>query len=287
MYVDNKPEGGLIFNTWNIGTCYISSTQANGLIDTVFREYELTAQQAIKEFGIDNVSDRLRRTCETKPDTKHRFIHAIYPRDSKEVKGEEGRRLNKAMPFASVHLEVQAKHIVKEGGYNEFPCIVSRFRKLPDSFYGIGQMALALADARTCNDIVKLTLQSAELSLGGLWIAQNDGVINPHTLRIRPRSIITANSVESIKRLDTGQQVDLGLDLLNHFQAKIKRVLMSDQLTPIGSSPLTATEVTARVNTYRQQLRCCIWKTTSRMVTRIIRTCMGFMYEKWCVTPCP
>lgn len=79
MYVDNKPEGGLVFNTWNIGSCYISSTQANGLIDTVFREYELTAQQAIKEFGIENVSDRLKRISESKPDSKHRFIHAIYP----------------------------------------------------------------------------------------------------------------------------------------------------------------------------------------------------------------
>lgn len=287
MYADVNTTGGYVFNTWNIGSCYISSTKANGIIDTIYREYELTAEQAVNEFGIDSVSDKIKKSYDNKPDSKFTFIHAIYPRDPSLVKGDEGKRIDKSMPYASLHIEVQSKHVLKESGYEEFPCIVSRFKKLPESFYGIGQMALALSDAKTCNEIVKLTLQSAELSLGGLWIAQDDGVINPHTLRIRPRAVITANSVDSIKRLDTGQQVSLGLDLLSHFQAKIKRVLMSDQLTPIGSSPLTATEVTARVNTYRQQLGAVFGRLQAEYLHQLLERLWGLAMRSGVLPPAP
>lgn len=160
-----------------------------------------------------------------------------------------------SMPYASFTIEAQSKHILKESGFEEFPCVVSRFKKIPDSHYGLGMSSMVISDAKTANQIMKLSLQTAELNLGGLWIAQNDGNINPHTLRIRPNAIIAANTVDSIKRLDTGSaSVGLGLDFLQHFQAKIKRTLMSDQLTPQGSSPLTATEIQARVQVYRNQL---------------------------------
>ena len=45
LYVDtDREKGGYTFNTWSIGNCHISSSQANGLIDTVYREFELTAE---------------------------------------------------------------------------------------------------------------------------------------------------------------------------------------------------------------------------------------------------
>lgn len=257
LYVDtNRDKGGFTFNTWTIGNCYISSTQANGLIDTIYREFELSAEQIVSEFGIDNVSDKVRTALDKKPDQKFTLVQAIFPRDSKLIKGEEGKRVSTSMPFASYTIEAQSKHILKESGFEEFPCVVSRFKKIPDSHYGLGMGSMVISDAKTANQIMKLSLQTAELNLGGLWIAAHDGVVNPNTLRIRPNAIISVNSIDnSIKRLDTGSaNVGLGLDFLQHFQAKIKRTLMSDQLTPQGSSPLTATEIQARVQVYRNQL---------------------------------
>ena len=265
----NRERGGFTFNTWSIGNCYISSTQASGLIDTIYREFELSAEQIVSEFGIDNVSDKVKTAAEKKPDQKFILVQAILPRDKKLVKGEAGQRVSTAMPFASYTIEAQSKHILKESGYEEFPCIVSRFKKIPDSHYGLGMGSMVISDCKTTNQLMKLSLQTAELNLGGLWISQHDGVINPNTLRIRPNAIIAANSVDAIKRLDTGSaNVGMGLDFLQHFQAKIKRTLMSDQLTPQGSSPLTATEIQARVNVYRNQLGAIF----SRMQSEYLQT---------------
>jgi len=180
---------------------------------------------------IDNVSDKVKTALEKKPDQKFTLVQAIFPRDSKLVKGEEGKRVSKTMPIASYTIESNSKHILKESGFEEFPCVVSRFKKIPDSHYGLGMGSMVISDAKTANQIMKLSLQTAELNLGGLWISQHDGVVNPNTLRIRPNAIIAANSV-----------------------AKIKRTLMSDALSDNRAQPLTATEVQARVQVYRNQL---------------------------------
>jgi hypothetical protein len=82
--------------------------------------------------------------------------------------------------------------------------------------------SMVISDAKTANQIMKLSLQTAELNLGGLWISQHDGVVNPNTLRIRPNAIIAANSVDAIKRLDTGSaSVGLGLDFLNTSKRRL------------------------------------------------------------------
>jgi len=187
LYADtNRDKGGFTFNTWSIGNCYISSTQANGLIDTIYREFELSAEQIVSEFGIDNVSDKVRTALDKKPDQKFTLVQAIFPRDNKLIKGEEGKRVSTSMPFASYTIEAQSKHILKESGFEEFPCVVSRFKKLPASDYGLGMGSMVISDAKTANQIMKLSLQTAELNLGGLWLASHDGVVNPNTLRIRP-----------------------------------------------------------------------------------------------------
>ena len=289
LYVDtDRDKGGYTFNTWSIGNCYISSSQANGLIDTVYREFELTAEQIVSEYGIDNVSDKVKTASEKKPDQKFTLVQAIFPRDKELVKGEEGKRINKAMPIASYTIESNTKHILIESGFEEFPLVVSRFRKLPESHYGIGMANMVLADVKTVNQLMKLSLQTAELNLGGLWVAQHDGVINPNTLRIRPNAIIAANSVDAIRRLDTGQaSVGIGLDFLQHFQAKIKRTLMSDQLTPQGSSPLTATEIQARVNVYRNQLGSIFSRLQAEYLQTLLDRCWGLAMRSGVLPPAP
>ena len=284
----NREKGGFTFNTWSIGNCYISSTQASGLIDTIYREFELSAEQIVSEFGIDNVSDKVKTALDKKPDQKFILVQAIFPRDKKLVKGEAGQRVSTAMPFASYTIEAQSKHTLKESGYEEFPCIVSRFKKIPDSHYGLGMGSMVISDCKTTNQLMKLSLQTAELNLGGLWISQHDGVINPNTLRIRPNAIIAANSVDAIKRLDTGSaNVGMGLDFLQHFQAKIKRTLMSDQLTPQGSSPLTATEIQARVNVYRNQLGAIFSRMQSEYLQTLLERVWGLSMRSGMLPPAP
>ena len=65
MFVE-MDKGTLRFSTRHISEFYIQENQY-GLVDTVFRKYKSPVRQVIQRFGIDNVSDYLRKTFDKKP----------------------------------------------------------------------------------------------------------------------------------------------------------------------------------------------------------------------------
>ena len=272
--IDREANGGYVFESWSTGSCYIGSTRADGIIDTIYREHEMTAETMINTYGEDNCHFTVAQTAKRSPDTKYKLLHVIQPRKSKGA-----GQVNKDMPFASYHIDVSNKHQMKESGYHEFPCAVPRLRRLPNSVYGNGQMTLALADAKTLNELMKQTLHSAELQIGGMWIAEDDGVLNPHTVRIGPRKVIVANSIDSMKRLDDGTNFQIADYLITNLQGGIRKKLMADQLPPIGTQQMTATEIHTRVELIRQMLGPMYGRLQSEYLKSILDRCFGLAFR--------
>ena len=272
MYVDidRVAGGGYVFESWPIGSCFIGSTRADGLIDTIYREHEMTAEAMINTYGEKNCHYTVVDTAKSSPDTKIKLLHVIQPR--KQVGAGQ---INKAMPFASYHIDQSNQHMLKESGYHEFPCSIPRLRKLPNSVYGNGEMTLALPDAKMANELMKNTVRSADLQIGGMWIAKDDGVLNPHTVRIGPRKIIVANDVDSIKRLDDGVNFQISEYLMRDLQGGIRRKLKADQLPPIGTTQMTATEINTRVEMIRQLLGPMYGRLQTEYLKAILDRCFG------------
>ena len=268
--IDRVAGGGYVFESWPIGNCFIGSTRADGLIDTIYREHEMTAETIVNTYGEGNCHHSVVEVAKNSPDTKFSLLQVIQPR-----KQTGAGQLNKAMPFASYHIDFSNKHVMKESGYHEFPCSVPRLRKLPNSVYGNGQMTLALPDAKTANELVKNTVRAADMQIGGMWIAQDDGVLNPHTVRVGPRKVIIANSVDSMKRLDDGTNFQIAEYLLTSLQGGIRRKLMADQLPPIGTSQMTATEINTRVELIRQLLGPMYGRLQTEYLRGILDRCFG------------
>src|SRR5690606_10603150 len=168
LYIDQDMEkGGFTFDLWPIASVYASASKAGGKIDTVYREYKLTAEQAVNEFGEQNVSDNTRKLAKDKPQEMVRFVHAIYPRTTHMVDA----KLAKNMPVASCKVEVEAKLMVSESGYHEMPVVVPRWMMIPDSVYAVGPVFDALPDARTLNELCRMDLAAGDLAIAGMWIA--------------------------------------------------------------------------------------------------------------------
>lgn len=268
--VDRDAGGGYVFESWHPGNCFIGSTRADGLIDTIYREHEMTAETMVNTYGEDNCHFQVVERAKTAPDDKYKLLHVIQPR--KQVGAGQ---INKAMPFASYHIDVSNKLTMKESGYHEFPCAIPRMRRLPNSVYGNGQMTIALPDAKMANELMKTTINSAEMQLGGMWIAEDDGVLNPYTVRIGPRKIINANSVDSMKRLDDGTNFQIADYLLTNLQGSIRKKLMADQLPPIGTQQMTATEIHTRVELIRQMLGPMYGRLQTEYLQSILDRCFG------------
>jgi len=128
-----------------------------GRVNTLFREMDLTAKQAADLFGDDSLPKDVRDCLkdEKKAQTKHKFIHAVYPRPESERPEGAGRNASWGKAFASCYVECKSKQVVKESGYDSFPFAVGRYLKWSalssKSPYGYGPGFAALADTRQVN----------------------------------------------------------------------------------------------------------------------------------------
>ncbi|TYL43917.1 portal protein [Dickeya sp. ws52] len=276
LYIDeDKEQGGYTFQQWPLAQTYVSSSRRDGIVDTVYRCYQLTAEQAIREFGKDGVSEKIRNEAKTKPDAKFDFIHAIFPRDTYVVTA----RLAKNMRFASYHIEVQGKTVARESGYHEFPVAVPRWMKIPGGSYGIGPVYDALPDCKELNEIKRMEKAAQDLAISGMWIAEDDGVLNPRTVKVGPRRIIVANSVNSMKPLLTGADFNVAFTSEEKLRAQIRKILMADQLQPQDGPAMTATEVHVRVALIRQLLGPVYGRFQAEYLQILVQRCFGIAFR--------
>lgn len=272
LFIDeDRIEGGLTFSQWPISSCYVTSSRADGVIDTIYREYELSAEQALREFGEKNLSSTTVKLAADKPDEKVQFVHTIEPRNPHVV----GAKMAKNLPFASTVVEVKGKTLARESGFHEFPCAVPRWMKIPNTSYGVGPVYDALPDIRMLNELKAFELANADVAIGGMWIAEDDGVLNPRTIKIGPRKIIVANSVESMKPLVSGANFQLSEMLIDKLTASIRKILMSDQLQPQDGPAMTATEVHVRVQLIRQLLGPIYGRLQAEYLRPMVERCFG------------
>lgn len=286
LYIEDDPdEGGLRFHQWPLSSVYASTTDPCGGVDTVYRCFTLTAEQAVAEFGEQEdgseggksfgVSAKTAKLAKEKPDEKVEFVHAIYPRQT----GVDNPRMARNLPVASVHIEVKEKRIVRESGYHEMPVIVPRWMLIPDSVYGVGPVYDALPDIKMLNELKRMEMAAADLAISGMWIAEDDGVLNPRTVKVGPRKIIVANSVDSMKPLQTGANFQLSETLTDQLQRSIRKGLMADQLQPQDGPAMTATEVHVRVNLIRQLLGPIYGRLQAEYLQPLIERCFGLAYR--------
>lgn len=276
LYEDEAEEGGYYFELWPIGECLIGSTRSGSSVDTVYREFTLSVAQSVAEYGIDKVSHKVRECYENKRfDEKVRLVHAIEPRGLYAVGGKFARNL----PFASCHMELDTTHLLRESGYHEFPCMVPRWARLPSTAYATGPMSDALPDVRTLNEVVKWGLLGAETAIAPPMIAEDDGVLNPRNIRMGPRKIIVANSVDSIKPLITGAKVEFAEIKAERLQGAIRKVLLADQLPPADGPVKTAYEWSVRVETLRKMLGPMFARFQSEFLQVLVERTFGITWR--------
>ena len=126
----------------------------DGKVDTVFRNFEMTAAQAYAKWG-DKCPSCVKEAYESVESRydNFKFFHAAFPRqlnykdgESRPVPGDLVSPEN--MKYCSYYVFEKDKEIIEEGGYNTFPYAVCRFQKNQSnnpsgrscSYDGIGSM---------------------------------------------------------------------------------------------------------------------------------------------------
>jgi hypothetical protein len=127
----------------------------DGVADTVIREFKFTARQAVDEWGEENLSTKITECAKDakKQDDPFTFIHAVFPR----IKRDEDKIDDVNKPFASIYIELEQRHLISRGGFDENPHAVPRFVKDPKEKQGRSPAMSVLESIKMAN-AMKLTM---------------------------------------------------------------------------------------------------------------------------------
>lgn len=287
LFVDKEPGGDFKFEAWSLHTMYCADMRGQGFIDTVYRLVPMTPSQIVSKFGKNNVPDHVKEKFRSNPNCTKTLdvVHAIEPR----MKGKKQAygKLSKTMPWSSCYVDMKSGMVMSESGYYEMPVIVPRWQLLPGSDYAIGPLNDALPDIKTLNKVVEMMMTNAEMSIAGTFVAKQDGILNPTTTRIRPRSLVFASDVDNIKPLTSAGDFRISYEEQARLQNQIRTMMMSDSLSPIEKANPSATEVTVRSQLIRQVLGPTYARLQSEFLAPLINRCFNLALRDGSIPPIP
>ena len=166
-----------------------------------------------------------------------------------------------------------------------FPWVIARYMKASNEIYGRGPVLTALPDIKSLNRSIELTLKNASLSIGGVFTAADDGVLNPSTVQILPGAIIPVArnggpQGESLRPLPRSGDPQLSQIVANDLRQAIKRIMLDESLTPDNMSARSATEITAKLSELSQNLGSAFGRLINETMYPVVRRTLEIMDER-------
>ena len=231
---------------------------ANGTIDNVYRKLRIKAEAIQREFPDIQMTPELEDAMVRRPSEELDLFDVIL------FDQESGR----------YHYHVIWPAKAQELVYREMdssPFIVARFSKTAGEVYGRGPLVDAIADIKTLNKTLELVLKNASLAISGVFLAADDGVLNPQNIKIQPGAIIPVArnggpGGASLAPLPRAGDFNTSQILLQDLRVNIKKMMMDDTLPPDTMSARSATEIAQR----QAELATNLGSAFGRLMTEIM-----------------
>lgn len=244
---------------------YCTQENANGIVDTLFREFELPIRVAIQKWG-EKALGKLAEKYKKDPDENCKFLHIIMPSDDE---------FSSTKPFVSYYIALEERHFVGENGYYEFPCMVPRWSKSSGEEYGRGPGHTALPDVRTLNKAKELDLDSWAIDIFPPTFEREYGVIG--NLRLQPRARNVAKDKDALWTLDRNVRYDVSQIKEESLRTSIRQIFFSDQLKLQEGPEMTATEVQVRYELMQRLLGPTIGRLQNELLNPLIERVFGIL----------
>ncbi|TDX30765.1 head-to-tail connecting protein [Modicisalibacter xianhensis] len=143
-----------------VGTYYLACSHRM-VVDTMYREFQMTVRQVVQQFGKDACSDSVQKLYEQgQLEAAVDVVHLIEPNDERDP----GKQDNRNMPFRSVYYEAKANgdKLLSESGFEEFAVLAPRWEVLGEDTYGYGPGSIAVGSSRALQTMERKKAQAVE-----------------------------------------------------------------------------------------------------------------------------
>lgn len=204
IYVKEKEDDRAVpvrYEAWSIKGRYIDEGP-DGNIDTIFSEISMSVRNAVKVYGYENLSARVRKDFDNGDiENKVKILHVIEPR----LERDKSKKGVKDMPIASIHIEVDTRKILKESGMEEMPVFIGRFSKVPGEIYGRSPAMVAMADILEINAVREAISIATEKQLDPPMAVYDDGALGAGAIDTSAGAI---NVFSVTGRLNAGKPIE-------------------------------------------------------------------------------
>lgn len=272
------------FDAWNVSQFSLDEGD-DGYVDTFFKNWSYTVRQCVMKFGLENVSPETRKAYNDKRYLeKIKILHVIEPRaiDAKKGKG------SKNMPFKSVYIEVDKKHLLRESGFHELPTFATRYSKKIGEKYGRSPSMRALPSIMELNALWEMVTIGAEKNYDPPLAVYDDGTFGGGTIDTSAGAINVINvtgklsgSRSPIEPIYTVGKFDDIAVLIERLEATIKDHYMIDRLLDLNNEKeMTAREALIRQAIRQSTLRSPANRVYAELFNRMIPRCFNIQLRK-------
>ncbi len=239
QYTRELSPGKVLYQGIPLAQCFIDEGH-DGNIDTIYRRFNITVRVAVQMFGYKNLSKKIQTQYDKDLfDERVAMLHCVQPNLLYHPKRKD------MFPISSVYVDRTEREIVRESGYNENPFQVPRFFKASGEVYGRSPAMTALPDIKMLNEMQKTIIKAGQKAVDPPWLVPDDGMFSPVRAFSGGMSYYRAGGDKPEPML-LGQNIPLGLDMIQALQQRIGQMFYLDQLQ-FGERPqMTATEVIQR-----------------------------------------
>jgi hypothetical protein len=270
------------FYPFTVGSYYIANS-ARLQVDTVYREFRMTARQMAQQFGKEALSQTVRGMLDSKGDSWIDVCHAIEPNDDRV----SGRMDNKNMPYRSVYFEKNGDRdkVLRQSGFRDFPAMAPRWKLNGEDVYGTGPGSIAIGDTKALQLMERRKAEMVEKGVRPPMIA-------PESLRnqkasIVPGDITYVNVQQGMQGFVPALTVDPGwlTGIRGEIQAaedKINTAFFVDLFLMVSQmdSVRTATEIAVRKEEKMLMLGPVLERLNDELLDPLIDRTFGLMLEQ-------
>lgn len=202
------------------------------LPNAVFHTTSMPACEVMERFPTWTPPANIRDTIKRDPETPLKLVQSLVGTDF--------------TAWLDVGGDIE-NNIVSTGTFETNPYIIFRWSLASGELYGRGPVLRALPDIKTANKVVELVLKNATIAVSGIWMADDDGVINLNNINLTPGAIIPkAVGSSGLTPLTSGADFDVSQLILRELRERIRHTLLADRLGLLSEKEMTATEIMAR-----------------------------------------
>lgn len=226
--VEDNVGKGILYRSVPMSEIYCAINNA-GKIDVVYRCYEMSYRNAVKEFGSRSTS-KMREKAEKTPDENMRLLQAVEPRQDRDLSKKDYR----GMEYVSYNIDLDNKELIYESGYRTQPYMIPHYLGIPGEAYGDSPALQAFFDLLTINEMGKTVLRSGQLQANPAILTFKD--IQDASRLGSPGAIIPGGLDEQGKPRAAPMQYANNMSISLEMQNQVRSVIEQAFLKPLFQS---------------------------------------------------